>query len=71
MSEFTRTNVFLSEDEVEAVKGQMGVPYLVFNGRPPESPRQMIHRFALRHGLPDVPGYYGADLATGEILVSA
>jgi hypothetical protein len=27
-----------------------------------------IHRYALAHGLPEIPGYYGANLETGEVL---
>jgi len=64
----TRTGVYLTEDEISSVKEWMGMPLIAPGGVFPESPRQMVHRIALRKGLPEIPGYYGADLKTGEIL---
>lgn len=31
--------------------------------------RRTIHRYAMAHGLPEIPGLYGANLETGEILI--
>lgn len=32
------------------------------------SPVEAAHRSALSHGLPEIPGYYGIDLRTGEFV---
>jgi len=37
-------------------------------GHWPESPQQVAHKLALSHGLPEIPGYYGCDLQTGEFV---
>ena len=62
----TKTGKFLTAEQVEELK--QPVPYLVANGVEPESAQQKLHRYALQMGLPEIPGYYGADLKTGEIL---
>ncbi|MGA9860065.1 MAG: hypothetical protein WBQ18_19525 [Solirubrobacteraceae bacterium] len=33
-----------------------------------QTARRAVHRYALAHGLPEIPGYYGANLETGEFL---
>lgn len=65
-----RTGVFLTEDEIETVKKVLSLPYIVVGGSPPPSVQETVHRLALGKGLPEIPGYYGADLATGEVVRS-
>ena len=68
MSEVIRTGVFATDAEIELLEGAMNAPLLLVGGTLPESPAMMAHAYALRHGLPEVSGYYGVDLQTGEFL---
>lgn len=62
------TGVFATEAEIETLKGLASAPYLIFGGQPPRDPLKESHRLALEHGLPEVEGYYGCDLSTGEFV---
>jgi len=74
----TYTNVFATKEEIELMK--QPVPYMVFGStkddsvpggyRPNvgDSPLVRCHKIALRHGLPEIDGYYGCDLTTGEFV---
>lgn len=64
------TRVFLTEDEVKRVKEVAALPMIMIGGTLPEDPRKLVHRLALAHGLPEISGYYGADLRTGEIVIA-
>ena len=75
---FDRMNVFASDEEIEHVKHCASMPIMGFtNPAPPgpgvspvipmsESPQEAVHRYALAHGLPEIPGLYGIDLSNGE-----
>jgi len=74
-----RLAVFLTEKELGEVKklatSASKTPAIVLNGAGPDaasmawkSVHEKIYGYALAHGLPEIPGYYGADLATGELL---
>jgi hypothetical protein len=65
-----QTGVFATEEQVEALKASLKQPYLVVGGVPPESPQRLAHRYALAQGLPEIAGYYGCDLKTGEFVAS-
>lgn len=73
-------NVFATAAEIEHIKQCANAPVMGFTnpaapgpGVSPvipfaESPVQAAHRAALAHGLPEIPGYYGIDLRTGEFV---
>ena len=61
-----RTGIFAAEDEIKDMSAR--VPYMVIGGVEPMGPQQKCHRYALTHGLPEITGYYGCDLRTGEFL---
>ena len=69
-------NVFATEDELEDIKERAGkareTPIIglgPFNSFDPwQFVREKIHEYALAHGLPDTPGFYGIHLKTGEFL---
>lgn len=61
-----RTGVFATKKEIKSLMNP--APYIVIGGVPPESVQQQCHRYALEHGLPEIKGYYGCDLETGEFL---
>lgn len=75
-----RLGVFATSDEIAHIKHCQSMPIMGFtNPAPPgpgvspviplcESPQQAAHRAALAHGLPEIEGYYGIDLANGEFV---
>lgn len=62
------TGKFLTKDEIEHVKHAATMPALRIGESFPETAQEVCHRFALKHGLPEISGYYGCDLRTGEIV---
>lgn len=74
----TYTKVFATAEEIAALKAPH--PYMVigtrvdkeapggFSPNVTESVLEHCHRLALRHGLPEIDGYYGCDLSTGEFV---
>jgi hypothetical protein len=64
----TYTGVFATKEEIDLMKAACNKPYIRVGGHWPESPEQIVHKIALRHGLPEIPGYYGCDLRTGEFV---
>lgn len=64
----THTGVFATPDEIATMKAAAEAPYIIVGGMAPESPLKVCHRIALAHDLPEIEGYYGCDLSTGEFL---
>lgn len=64
----TGTGVYATPEEVEILKAALDMPLIALQTGVPESPAIKAHRYALAHGLPEVQGYYGIDLRTGEFL---
>jgi len=64
----TKTGKQLTREQIEEVKAAMRTPLVALNAGMPQSPAKLVHQYALAHGLPEIRGYYGADLVTGEIL---
>ena len=64
-----RLNVFATAEEIERIKllqrASGAIPGLF------SSSIEAAHRSALAHGLPEIPGYYGIDLSTGELIKAA
>jgi len=85
--EIKRLNLFATADEIAHIKHCQSMPLMAFSnpnyskeghpdhGKPViplcEEPVEAAHRFALAHGLPEIPGYYGIDLSNGEFIVAA
>lgn len=65
------TGKVLTPEQIDQVKAEMNRPVLLMSGGHriggDDTPQTMVHRFALANGLPEVSGYYGADLSTGKI----
>jgi hypothetical protein len=61
----------LTAEQIEAVKANINRPVMFLSGGHriggDETPQQQVHRFALANGLPEITGYYGADLSDGTI----
>ena len=78
-----RMNVFATTDEIKYIQSCANAPVIgMTNPEPPgpgvspvvpmfESPQVVAHRYALAHGLPEIPGYYGIDLKSGEFVKMA
>ncbi len=62
------TGVFATKDEIDAIAHAAKMPCIVFGGHYPKSPQEVAHKYALKHGLPEIIGYYGCDLRTGEFV---
>lgn len=63
-----KTGTFASENAVSSLKNVLKSPYLIFGGLEPISPQELCHKYALEAGLPEIKGYYGINLDTGEFL---
>jgi hypothetical protein len=62
-----KTGVFATKEEIALL--EKPIPYLLgSDGVAPRSSLEKCHSMALKHGLPEIPGYYGIDLKTGEFL---
>ena len=61
--------VFATPKEIEQMKSAVQMPYLIIGEHCSESPQVMCHRFALLHKLPEVKGFYGCNLRTGEFSI--
>lgn len=61
-------NVFATKEEIDLLKAALKIPYIIVGGQTSESPQKIAHRLALKHNLPEIPGYYGCDLTTGEFI---
>lgn len=61
----------LTPEQIQAVKENQARPVMYITGGHriggDEGPQEMVHRFALQNGLPEITGFYGADLSTGTI----
>ena len=64
----TYIGVFATQEEIELLKTTISLPYIKVGEHWPESPQQVAHKIALSHGLPEIEGYYGCDLQTGEFV---
>jgi hypothetical protein len=64
----TKTGVFATADEIENLKAAVKAPLIALNYGMPASPASIAHSYAIAHGLPEVSGYYGIDLQTGEFV---
>jgi len=59
---------FATKKEIKRIKDAAEQPYMMIGGRWPKSPQEVCHEIALSHGLPEISGYYGCDLRTGEFV---
>jgi len=66
-----RTGVFATKEEIERLKTSLQTSGMCLSGgKPMSNPQQDAHRIALNHGLPEIEGYYGCDLKTGEFVAT-
>jgi len=64
-----RLNVFATKEEIEQLKVSVSCSGMFLSGGQPMSePAKDAHRIALAHGLPEITGFYGCDLQTGEFV---
>ncbi len=78
--EIERLGVFATDEEIAHIKHCQDMPMMAMtNPAPPgpgvphavpmfEQPIEAVHRAALAHDLPEIPGYYGIDLSNGEFI---
>ena len=65
-----RTNVFADKKEIEYIKSRQNAPVMLVGGVDTSRPTALeaAYKAAIKHGLPEVTGYYGIDLITGEFV---
>lgn len=61
------TGVYATEAEALEIKNEQSMPFAKILGSWP-GPEKLIHRLALAHGLPEIPGYYGFDFRDREFI---
>lgn len=62
------TGIFATKEEIEDLKTSISVSGMCLSGGVPMSnPEKNCHRLALKHGLPEIKGFYGI-LETGEFV---
>lgn len=66
-AQYVCTGVYATEAEALEIKSEQAMSFVKIFGRWPE-PEKMIHRFALAHGLLEIPGYYGIDFRDREFI---
>jgi len=63
-----KTGIFATEDEMESLRTSIQVSGMYLSGGIPMSnPEKDCHRLALKHGLPEITGFYGISEA-GEFV---
>jgi len=60
--------VFATKSEIKEMKSAASAPYISIGGHWPKSAQEVCHEIALKKGLPEIHGYYGCDLRTGEFV---
>lgn len=54
------TGIFATKEELEGLKTSVSVSGMWLSGGIPFSdPQKECHKLALKHGLPEITGYYG------------
>ena len=67
----TRTGVFATEEQVKRIRSAASAPLIALNTGMPPHPQEIAHVAALEQGLPEIEGYYGIDLKTGEFVAAS
>lgn len=62
------TGIIATAEEIALLKRSLNTPAIALQCGAPASPQAICHSFALAHGLPEVAGFYGIDLGTGEFM---
>ena len=83
MSSMERTNIFATKEEVKLLKKELinaqNTPVIAFSskhalekggfaGEVWQELKEHCHKLALKHGLPEIQGFYGCDLENGEFV---
>ena len=65
---FVYLGVAATEPEEKSMQAAFRVPLMVIGSYLPTSPHEVVHACALRHGLPDIVGFYGYDFGKHEFV---
>ncbi len=63
-----KTRKFASEKQIIRIKSAQNRPQIMLQCGPIRSALEEAHEVALELGLPEIRGFYGINLDTGEIL---
>lgn len=61
------TGVLATAEEINQMRDEYRMPVAKIGGRWPE-PEKLTHDLALKHGLPEIKGFYGCDFRDGEFI---
>ena len=62
------TGVGATDDEEKQMRARRPLPMLAARFGPRPEPHELIHSFALAHGLPEVSGFYGYDFEERQFI---
>lgn len=62
------TGVKATPEQVKNIRDTAALPVMKIGDYAPPTPQQITHDYALIQGLPEIEGYYGIDLTTGEFV---
>jgi hypothetical protein len=65
-----RLGVFATGEQVRRIQAALNSPAMFLSGGQPtfDSAVERCYAFAIEQGLPEIPGFYGIDLTTGEFI---
>jgi hypothetical protein len=72
-AKYKKTGVFATKAEVKRIITKANAPMIWLGGGMPtytfeDSWEGLVHSIALKHGLPEIPGFYGINTKTREFL---
>lgn len=68
-NEYVYTQVAATADEeMQMRQSAVNVTSSLFGPMSGSNPREKIHAYALGHGLPEIPGWYGYDFERHEFI---
>ncbi len=67
MTEFVKTGIAATSAEETEIR-RPTITTGLFGPLPDPGQQETIHAAALRHGLPEIPGYYGYDFGSHQFI---
>ena len=62
------TGTHATPAQLDSLKAAMNTPLIALNAGMPRDPLKLSHSYAIEQGLPEIKGYYGCDVRTGEFV---
>ncbi len=62
------TNKHATPEQIKRIKAAVNAPLVAIHTGTPRTALQVAHDCAIEQGLPEIDGYYGINLETGEFF---